>query len=479
MSVESMQLFIMDHSLEIVIIFDRKGVIQYANKRALEILSWEVLKNRSITEVFPGEFRVEAGNLVCTFEMSMEEQMFNAYRENKTCFPLNALWLQHDDLYLIMGFDSSQSVMQEKQLSQMQEELEVANKIKSEFVANVTHELRTPVNGISGNAKELQEIEDDSRKLKLLDLIQQGCKNMNAIINNILDFSKLDAGKFVLDKQEFEFEHLIEFVRGNHKNKLTEKGLDFVINISPEVPKKIIGDELRIGQILNNLLSNASKFTSVGKVTLDVVKTAQFDNRVELFFMVMDTGIGISKANQDKLFQSFSQVDASISRRYGGTGLGLNISKQLVELMEGGIQVDSEEGKGSTFTFHIWVEVTPDEAGEPTEVVNVDEVLTKLKSLSEQENSDQVWHYGTLENKEELQKKMSKLILCIEMENWEKAEMFMETVRQLTEDAPKEIKTGVLRLKMSVQKANRDKATDAFSTLKELVEAEEDSETEA
>ena len=479
MSVESMQLFIMDHSLEIVIIFDQKGVIQYANKRALEILSWEVLKNRSITEVFPGEFRQENGKLICTFEMSMEEQMFNAYRENRTCFPLNALWLQHDDLYLIMGFDSSQSVMQEKQLTQMQEELEIANKIKSEFVANVTHELRTPVNGISGNAKELQELEDDSRKLKLLDLIQQGCKNMNAIINNILDFSKLDAGKFVLEKQEFEFEHLIEFVRGNHKNKLTEKGLDFVINISPEVPKKIIGDELRIGQILNNLLSNASKFTSVGKVTLDVVKTAQFDNRVELFFMVMDTGIGISKADQDKLFQSFSQVDASISRRYGGTGLGLNISKQLVELMEGGIQVDSEEGKGSTFTFHIWVEVTPDEAGEPTEVVNVDEVLTKLKSLSEQENSDQVWHYGTVENKEELQKKMSKLILCIEMENWEKAEMFMETVRQLTEDAPKEIKTGVLRLKMSVQKANRDKATDAFSTLKQLVEAEQVSETEA
>ena len=376
MSVESMQLFIMDHSLEIVIIFDQKGVIQYANKRALEILSWEVLKDRSITEVFPGEFREEDGNLVCSCEMSTEEQMFNAYRENKTCFPLNALWLQHDDLYLIMGFDFSQSVMQEKQLSQMQEELEVANKIKSEFVANVTHELRTPVNGISGNAKELQDLEDDSRKLKLLDLIQQGCKNMNAIINNILDFSKLDAGKFLLDKQEFEFDHLIEFVRGNHKNKLTEKGLDFVINISPDVPKKIIGDELRIGQILNNLLSNASKFTSVGKVTLDVVKTAQFDNRVELFFMVMDTGIGISKADKDKLFQSFSQVDASISRRYGGTGLGLNISKQLVELMEGGIQVDSEEGKGSTFTFHIWVEVTPDEAGEPTEVVNVDEVLT-------------------------------------------------------------------------------------------------------
>ena len=451
MSVESMQLFIMDHSLEIVIIFDQKGVIQYANKRALEILSWEVLKNRSITEVFPGEFRQENGKLICTFEMSMEEQMFNAYRENRTCFPLNALWLQHDDLYLIMGFDSSQSVMQEKQLTQMQEELEIANKIKSEFVANVTHELRTPVNGISGNAKELQELEDDSRKLKLLDLIQQGCKNMNAIINNILDFSKLDAGKFVLEKQEFEFEHLIEFVRGNHKNKLTEKGLDFVINISPEVPKKIIGDELRIGQILNNLLSNASKFTSVGKVTLDVVKTAQFDNRVELFFMVMDTGIGISKADQDKLFQSFSQVDASISRRYGGTGLGLNISKQLVELMDGQIRVESQKGKGTMFSFSIWVKVPGDEATETQSEQGISEY--QLAQMTRWEENG-VRKFGEAENLEEIDKRLSKLALSVDMDNWEKAEIFSEKIKSLCKDGGMEVAKQIFKMQLAIRKSN-------------------------
>lgn len=463
--------FILQHSLELILIIKKDGVIRFANETALENLGWERLEGRSVMEVFPGSFHMEESELVPDCEFSMERQAMNAYRENRTCFPVKVRLLAQEGEYLLMGYDDSHGMMQEKQVAQMQEELEVANKIKSEFVANVTHELRTPVNGISGNAKELQAIEEDKRKLKLLDLIQQGCKNMNAIINNILDFSKLDAGKFVLEKQEFEFEHLIEFIKGNHKNKLTEKGLDFVINISPEVPKRMIGDELRIGQILNNLLSNAAKFTSVGKVTLDVVKTAQFDNRVELFFMVMDTGIGISKANQDKLFESFSQVDASISRRYGGTGLGLNISKQLVELMDGGIQVESEEGKGSTFTFHIWVEVPPEEAECVTENVDVDEVLDKLKSLSEQENSEEIWKYGTNENLEELHKKMSKLILCIDMENWEKAEMFMDTIRQLTEDAPREVKTAVLRLKMSVQKANKDKAADAFSVFEGMVGA--------
>ena len=397
-----------------------------------------------------------------------------AYRLNKTCFPVDVQIMnceEEPDTYLCMAIDTSEKIMLEKKIQQAGEEVEAASKMKSEFVANVTHELRTPVNGILGNVRELISGETDKAKLKLLGLVERGCRDMNAIINNILDFSKLDAGKFVLEKQEFEFEHLIEFIKGNHKNKLTEKGLDFVINISPEVPKRMIGDELRIGQILNNLLSNAAKFTSVGKVTLDVVKTAQFDNRVELFFMVMDTGIGISKANQDKLFESFSQVDASISRRYGGTGLGLNISKQLVELMDGGIQVESEEGKGSTFTFHIWVEVPPEEAECVTENVDVDEVLDKLKSLSEQENSEEIWKYGTNENLEELHKKMSKLILCIDMENWEKAEMFMDTIRQLTEDAPREVKTAVLRLKMSVQKANKDKAADAFSVFEGMVGA--------
>lgn len=460
--------FLVEHSLEMILVIGEDGTIVYGNRSARQTLEWEALEGTSVEEVFPNTFYIEGGTVRLDVAPGMEERELMAYRENHTCFPVSGRILRWQDYYVCMCVDNSQMVMMEKKLVSVTEEAEVAAKTKSEFVANITHELRTPVNGISGNAKALQEIETQERKLKLLDLVQQGCANMNAIINNILDFSKLDAGKFTLEKQEFELDHLIEFVKGNHKNKMTEKGLDLVIHVSPAVPKRIVGDELRIGQILNNLLSNACKFTSVGKVTVEIVKTAQFDNRVELFFMVMDTGIGISKADQDKLFQSFSQVDASISRRYGGTGLGLNICKQLAELMDGDIQVESEEGKGSTFTFHIWVELPPEAADVVTENEDVDEVLRKLRSLSEQENTEQVWKYGEPENREELDRKMSKLILCIEMENWEKAEMFMETVRELTADAPKEIKTAALRLKMAVQKENREKAVAAYETLKEL-----------
>ena len=178
---------------------------------------------------------------------------------------------------------------------------------------------------------------------------------MNKIIDNVLDFSKLDAGKFTLEPRRFHFRNMLDYVKEQHIGRITEKGLDFFMTVSPQAPEYIVGDELRIVQILNNLLSNALKFTSVGKITLQALKTARVDDKTELFFIVSDTGIGIAEEDRDKLFRSFSQVDASISRKYGGTGLGLNICRQLVELMGGSIEVESRRGGGSVFSFSIWV----------------------------------------------------------------------------------------------------------------------------
>ncbi|MGN1187039.1 MAG: ATP-binding protein, partial [Lachnospiraceae bacterium] len=242
----------------------------------------------------------------------------------------------------------------------------------------------------------------------------------------------------------------------------------------------IIGDELRIVQVLNNLISNAYKFSSVGSIHVEVVKTAQTGSRMELFFMVIDTGIGIDKADQDKLFKSFSQVDASISRKYGGTGLGLNICKQLVELMGGNIHVKSEAGKGTMFSFNIWVE-TSEQGTEGTAQKNETEntageydskrqvLLNKLEHLNNEGVSDKMWKFGEAENLHELEKKMSKLILAVEMENWEKAEMFAETVKQLLEEAPSEVRSAALRLKMAVQKGDYEKTAAAFDKLKKMV----------
>lgn len=472
MAQEKLFHFSMDHALEIILIFNGSGTIIYANQMAREQLAaGEELCGTLIMDVFPGSFhKTEDGfEAECAFGTDKQELM--AYRTNKTCFPvvMRVMMCEGEpDTYLCMGNDVSEKVMREKKIQQAGEEVEAASKVKSEFVANVTHELRTPVNGILGNIKELISLEDNEKKLRLLSLVEHGCNNMNAIIDNILDFSKLEAGKFSLELCKFDFYNMIDFVKSNHKNKIVEKGLEFFVTVSPEVPQYIVGDELRIVQILNNLLSNACKFTSVGKITLQIVKTAQCDNRIELFFMVIDSGIGIDKADQDKLFKSFSQVDASITRKYGGTGLGLNICKQLVELMDGTIQVESEKNRGSMFSFHIWVEIPPEEMEHTITNEDKDAVIQKLMSFSE-ENNENIWKYGETENLEELRKKMSKLILSIEMDNWEKAEMFADTVRQLTEDAPREVKTASLRLKMAVQKENYDKAAAAFETLQSLL----------
>lgn len=472
MKQEDIYQFVMDQALELILLFENDGKIIYANKSAKNQLEYEELCGRFIEDIFPGEFRNVNINFETDYEFGEKVREMNAYRKNMTCFPVKTRmlrWEKKPGTYICMAYDISKVKFLEKKAVNAGTEAEAAEKVKSEFVANVTHELRTPVNGILGNARELMSIETEEKKLRLLRLVERGCNDMHAIINNILDFSKLEAGKFILEPRKFNLRNMMDYVKSNHINKITEKGLEFFVTISPEVPEYIIGDELRIVQILNNLISNACKFTMVGKVVVEVVKTAQIDNRIELFFLVIDTGIGIDKADLDKLFKSFSQVDASISRKFGGTGLGLNICKQLVELMDGNIRVESEPGRGSMFCFHIWVEVPQEELEHQGATPVNDTPQNILHSLSDIEENQDIWEYGKAENMEEIRKKMSKLILSVEMENWEKAEMFAETIKQLTKNAPGEVKSAALRLKMAVQKGDYEKVTTAFETLQGII----------
>lgn len=467
---EELYKFFWDNSIELALIFDKNGKLTDANRKARTILEFSEDADITMFEIFKTDIYLEDDEIKIPKDMYEGNYEINAYRKNNTCFPTKSIVYHLQDKYIVICYDSTSQRLLEQENARAKEEILSASKMKAEFVANVTHELRTPVNGIEGNAKELEGIEDDKKKLRLLSLIRQGCTNMNAIINNILDFSKLDAGKLKLENREFVFRDMIDYVKANHVNKITEKGLDFIVNISPEIPEKIIGDELRIGQILNNFLSNACKFTSIGKIMLEVAKTSQIENKMELFFLVVDTGIGIDKADQDKLFKSFSQVDASITRNYGGTGLGLNISKQLIEQMGGTVNLQSEIGKGSTFSFNIWVEVKESDIRDGAVNENADEIMKKLASLSANDKDEKIWEYGTDENLSEINKKISKLMLCIDMGNWDKAESFMETIRMLTKDAEKDIKTTVLKLKMAVQKEDYDKSIAAVETLKEIVD---------
>lgn len=454
---------LIDSAREIVVIFNAQGYITYSNKEAEDKLQYsDGLKNHHINEIFPNEFENPIGAII---ETNIET---SAYRANRTCFEVDLRVMKMEDEYVCLAIDVTQQNYFEKKASQSDTQAEEAEQVKTQFVANVTHELRTPVNGILGNTRELLEVEEDEKKLKTLKLIERGCRDMHAIINNILDFSKLDSGKFVLEQNRFSLWDMVEYIRSTHASKINEKGLQFSVTVSPDIPKTIIGDELRLQQILNNLISNAVKFTYTGKIMVEIVKTAQIGNKVELFFMVIDTGIGIAKEDQDKLFKSFSQVEASTTRKFGGTGLGLNISKQLVEMMNGNIHVESEKGKGSMFSFHIWAEVPEEEAiNNSMEMQSFNVKLPTLdSSLSE---TSVMLEFGTKKNIEEIQKKLSKLILCVDMENWEKAEFFMDSIKQLTAEAPREIKSAVLKLKMAVQRADGEKTSEAHDAMIKLL----------
>ncbi|MDE5862811.1 MAG: hypothetical protein K2H34_00500, partial [Lachnospiraceae bacterium] len=357
--------FSLEEALEMVLMFDKRGEILYANAAAKTKLEYDDLCGTNICDVFPNTFRAVEDGFETDYPFGQELQNLVIYRKNLTCFPVETRIIvnsQDTDKYICMANDILEKKFLNREIEQVRQEAQEALKVKSEFVANVTHELRTPVNGILGNVRELLDRATELEVKRPLRMIERCCGDMNKIINNILDFSKLEAGKFTLESRTFHFRNMLDYVKANHINKITEKGLDFFMTVSPQVPEYIIGDELRIVQILNNLLSNAQKFTSVGKISLEVVKTAQVNNKIELFFIVKDSGIGIDEEDMGRLFQSFSQVDASISRKFGGTGLGLFISRELVELMGGRIEVESEKNMGSTFSFSIWAGLTEEDA---------------------------------------------------------------------------------------------------------------------
>ena len=458
---------IINSAIEIFLSYDDDKRILMMNESARkELMYTDNDIGTSVSRLFQNEDMSEI-----TYDGIIRQMMI--YRSNQTCFRAQVKAIKTDSQispYVLMIRNISDQYALEKAAEIARKETEATAKVKTEFVANVTHELRTPVNGILGNTNILLENETDPKKIGLLNTISKSCGAMNELINGILDFSKLDAGKFTLENRKFNFRNMIDYVKSTHMPKITEKGLKFFVTISPDIPEFVIGDELRISQILNNLLSNACKFTNVGKISLEALMTAQEKNRIELFFIVLDTGIGIAKSDEDKLFKSFSQVDASVSRKYGGTGLGRNISKQLVDLMGGHITIDSELNKGTMFSFSIWVETPEEETAEVKLPVDNNYAKNIHEALGADDEIEKAYIYGSEENRKELDEHMSKLILCLEMENWEKAENFSNSIKQLTIQAPKDIKVAALRMKMAVQKADYDRSVDEYNTLKELCE---------
>ncbi len=354
------------------ILMIRDGRVISVNERMGEIFGY------TLEEIFMGDIRMffPSRKLFRYFVMTYARQLarrdleqieYTLVKKDGTLVPctlsgkaISPRNLSFGVVWVVQDITKQKTV--ERELEDARVHAEAASRAKSDFLANMSHEIRTPMNGIIGLSKLLLDEELSDEQRKHLELIYSSGNRLLSIINAILDFSKVEAGRFELNKQEFSLRMIFAEPLHNLEVLAQEKGLQLYCEIQPDVPDKLIGDSIKLTQVLINLVGNGMKFTHEGGVTIKVSLQSRFDtDRVRLFFEVQDTGIGIDTAMQDTIFEAFTQVDATHSRRYGGTGLGLAITRQFVRLMGGDVHFDSEQGKGTRFYFSIPFQIASDE----------------------------------------------------------------------------------------------------------------------
>jgi PAS domain S-box-containing protein len=381
------------------VILWRRSVVSsqfsFVNKEAEELLGyrseqWLADGNFLFDHVHPDD-RELTKSLCATAAADNTSQRFE---HRMICSDGSVIWLR-TSVRLVVGDGNSKElvgVMTDiTERKRAQEVAESASRAKSEFLASMSHEIRTPMNGVIGMTELVLDTDLTFEQREYMTAAKFSAESLLTIINDILDFSKIEAGKLDLDPISFQFQESVEETMRALAFRAHEKGLELLCDIKPQVPCQVIGDSVRIRQIIVNLVGNSIKFTERGQVELVVAIEAQNDDELQLHFVVSDTGIGIAPEKQKLIFDAFSQADGSTTRRFGGTGLGLTISSRLVEAMGGKIWVESEPGEGSSFHFTVCLRIDRQALVPPTEeiplngipVLVVDDNFTNRRILTE------------------------------------------------------------------------------------------------